>query len=81
MKGTPSKLTLTGQFGDVMKESVSAGFSYIKANAAKFKIPATWFKDKEIHIHLPEGAIPKDGPSAGITTVSYTHLDVYKRQK
>lgn len=69
MKGTPSKLTLTGQLGDVMKESVSAGFSYIKANAAKFKIPATWFKDKEIHIHLPEGAIPKDGPSAGITMI------------
>jgi len=68
MKGT-SKLTLTGQLGDVMKESVSAGFSYIKANAAKFKIPATWFKDKEIHIHLPEGAIPKDGPSAGITMI------------
>lgn len=69
MKGTASKLTLTGQLGDVMKESVSAGFSYIKANAAKFKIPATWFKDKEIHIHLPEGAIPKDGPSAGITMI------------
>ena len=68
MKGA-SKLTLTGQLGDVMKESAFAGYSFLKANAKKFKIPENYFKDKEIHIHLPEGAIPKDGPSAGITMI------------
>lgn len=66
MKG-PSRLTLTGKLGDVMKESAQAGLSYIKSNAAAFKIPENYFKDKEIHLHVPEGAIPKDGPSAGIT--------------
>ena len=48
-----------------MKESAQAGFSYIKSNAKLFKIPEAFFNEKEIHIHLPEGAIPKDGPSAG----------------
>lgn len=66
MKGA-NKLTLTGQIGDVMKESAHAGLSFIKSNAKSFGIPDNWFKDKEIHIHVPEGAIPKDGPSAGIT--------------
>ncbi len=66
MKG-PSRLTLTGKLGDVMKESAQAGLSYIKSNASSFKIPENYFKDKEIHLHVPEGAIPKDGPSAGIT--------------
>jgi ATP-dependent Lon protease len=68
MKGQ-NKLTLTGQLGDVMKESALAGLSYIKSNASNFKIPDNYFRDKEIHIHLPEGAIPKDGPSAGITMI------------
>jgi ATP-dependent Lon protease len=68
MKGT-NKFILTGQLGDVMKESAQAGLSYIRSNAKKFGIPVNYFKDKEIHIHLPEGAIPKDGPSAGITMV------------
>jgi ATP-dependent Lon protease len=68
MKGT-NKFILTGQLGDVMKESAQAGLSYIRSNAKKFGIPDNYFKDKEIHIHLPEGAIPKDGPSAGITMV------------
>jgi ATP-dependent Lon protease len=61
------KLNLTGKLGDVMKESAMAGLSYIKSNSELYKIPPDYFKDKEIHIHLPEGAIPKDGPSAGIT--------------
>ncbi len=61
------KLTLTGQLGDVMKESALAGFTFIRSNSKKFGLPANFFHNKEIHIHIPEGAIPKDGPSAGIT--------------
>ena len=68
MKGT-GKITLTGQLGDVMKESAIAGLSYIKSNSGKFGIPENFFKDKEVHIHVPEGSIPKDGPSAGITMI------------
>jgi ATP-dependent Lon protease len=66
MRG-PERLTLTGQLGDVMKESAHAALSYIRSNAKKLKLPADFFTKKEVHIHLPEGAIPKDGPSAGIT--------------
>ncbi|MBE2217260.1 MAG: endopeptidase La [Ignavibacteria bacterium] len=64
------KLTLTGQLGDVMKESALAGFTYIRSNSKKFGLAGNFFNGKEIHIHIPEGGIPKDGPSAGITMTS-----------
>ncbi|MBE0645599.1 MAG: endopeptidase La [Bacteroidetes bacterium] len=66
MKGQ-EKLTLTGQLGDVMKESAQASLSYLRTNAVRLGIAENAFENREIHIHLPEGAIPKDGPSAGIT--------------
>ncbi len=68
-KGT-GKMVLTGKLGDVMKESAQTAISYVKANAEKFSIDPAIFKDHDIHIHVPEGATPKDGPSAGVTMVT-----------
>ncbi len=69
-KGKGEKLTLTGNLGDVMKESATIALEYIRAHAAEFGIPESMFSEYNVHIHVPEGAIPKDGPSAGITMVT-----------
>jgi len=66
MEGS-GKLELTGNLGDVMKESVHAALSYIRANCEKLGVASDFYKTKDIHVHFPEGAVPKDGPSAGVT--------------
>ncbi len=69
MKGKKG-LTLTGQLGDVMKESVSAALSFIRTNAKELGVDPDFFDDRDIHIHVPAGATPKDGPSAGVTMLT-----------
>ena len=70
MPGTTAGLTLTGQLGDVMKESARIALTYVRANADELGIPADAFENREFHVHVPAGAIPKDGPSAGVTMVT-----------
>ncbi len=65
--GGKGNLQITGQIGDIMQESAQAALSYLKSKEAIFKIPEDFFEDVDIHVHVPEGSIPKDGPSAGIT--------------
>ncbi len=75
MKGTSGALTLTGQLGDVMKESAQIALTYVRAHAAELGIPDDAFEDREFHVHVPAGAIPKDGPSAGVTmTTAFASL-------
>jgi ATP-dependent Lon protease len=65
-----SQLTITGQLGDVMKESARIALSWFRANASRYGVDASFYRDAELHIHVPAGAIPKDGPSAGVTMVT-----------
>src|SRR5213075_3308188 len=60
-------LTITGQLGEVMQESSQAALSWVRAHATELGVPKDWFAEHDVHIHVPAGAVPKDGPSAGIT--------------
>jgi ATP-dependent Lon protease len=78
MAGTGS-LTLTGQLGDVMKESARAALSWVRAHATEWAIDPEFFKGSEVHVHVPSGAIPKDGPSAGVTMVTALVSELSRR--
>src|SRR5687767_3495874 len=78
MAGTGS-LTLTGQLGDVMKESARAALSWVRAHATEWAIDPDFFKGSELHVHVPSGAIPKDGPSAGVTMVTALVSELSRR--
>jgi ATP-dependent Lon protease len=67
MKGANGNLVLTGQLGDVMKESARIALSYVRGHAEELGVPSDAFEEREFHVHVPAGAIPKDGPSAGVT--------------
>ncbi len=69
MKGT-GKMVMTGKLGDVMQESVQAAMTYVRSRADEFGLPEHYYKETDVHVHVPEGAIPKDGPSAGIAMVT-----------
>ena len=60
-------MTITGQLGEVMQESAQAALSWVRAHATELGVPEDWFAEHDVHIHVPAGAVPKDGPSAGIT--------------
>ncbi len=61
------ELTITGQLGDVMQESAQAALSWVRAHTEQLGLPVDWFQEHDVHIHVPAGAVPKDGPSAGVT--------------
>ena len=73
------ELMLTGQLGDVMKESAQAGITYIRSIASDYKVGPEFFQENDIHVHIPEGAVPKDGPSAGITMATAILSAIIKR--
>jgi len=65
-----ARLTLTGSLGEVMQESATAGLSYVRNHASAFGLPEDFYEKLELHVHIPEGAVPKDGPSAGVTLLT-----------
>lgn len=73
------ELMLTGQLGDVMKESAQAGITYIRSIASDYKVEPEFFQENDIHVHIPEGAVPKDGPSAGITMATAIFSAIIKK--